>query len=101
MIFKKRPGFRTTHNFYLPNTFYIVIGKLYHKQMFEKQLRHKYFCDNMNSEIEHLFEKRDWEVHRMDKETLQEELNELVDQLNEEQIKRLIQLIRGMIGKAV
>lgn len=37
----------------------------------------------------------------MDKETLQEELNELVDQLNEEQIKRLIQLIRGMIGKAV
>lgn len=48
-----------------------------------------------------MFEKRNREVHRMDKETLQEELNELVDQLNEEQIKRLIQLIRGMIGKAV
>ena len=36
----------------------------------------------------------------MDKETLQKELNELIDQLNEEQIKRHIQLIKGMIGKA-
>ena len=32
----------------------------------------------------------------MDKETLQKELNELIDQLNEEQIKRLVQLIKGM-----
>ena len=39
-------------------------------------------------------------LHRMDKETLQKELNELIDQLNEEQIKRLVQLIKGMIGKA-
>lgn len=41
------------------------------------------------------------EVHKMNKETLQKELNELINQLNEEQIKRLIQLIEGMIGKAV
>ena len=47
-----------------------------------------------------MFEKRNREVHRMDKETLQKELNELIDQLNEEQIKRLVQLIKGMIGKA-
>ena len=40
------------------------------------------------------------EVHRMDKKALKKELNELIDQLNEEQIKRLIQLIKGMIGKA-
>lgn len=53
------------HHFFPPETFVKMIGKFYHKQMFEKQLRHKYFCDNMNSEIEHLFEKRDWEVHRM------------------------------------
>ena len=33
----------------------------------------------------------------MNKETLQKELNELINQLNEEQIKRLIQLIKGMI----
>ena len=50
--------------------------------------------------FERMFEKRNREVHRMDKETLQKELNELIDQLNEEQIKRLIQLIKGMIGKA-
>ena len=37
----------------------------------------------------------------MNKETLQKELNELINQLNEEQIKRLIQLIKGMIGKTV
>lgn len=37
----------------------------------------------------------------MNKETLQKELNELINQLNEEQMKRLIQLIKGMIGKAV
>ena len=37
----------------------------------------------------------------MNKETLRKELNELINQLNEEQIKRLIQLIKGMIGKAV
>ena len=37
----------------------------------------------------------------MNKETLQKELNELIDQLNEEQIKRLVQLIKGMIGNAV
>lgn len=37
----------------------------------------------------------------MNKETLQKELNELINQLNEEQIKKLIQLIKGMIGKAV
>ncbi len=36
----------------------------------------------------------------MNKKALQKELNELIDQLNEEQIKRLIQLIKGMIGKA-
>lgn len=36
----------------------------------------------------------------MDKKALKKELNELIDQLNEEQIKRLIQLIKGMIGKA-
>lgn len=37
----------------------------------------------------------------MNKKALKKELNELIDQLNEEQIKRLIQLIKGMIGKAV
>lgn len=36
----------------------------------------------------------------MNKKALQKELNKLIDQLNEEQIKRLIQLIKGMIGKA-
>lgn len=36
----------------------------------------------------------------MNKKALKKELNELIDQLNEEQIKRLIQLIKGMIGKA-
>ena len=50
--------------------------------------------------FERMFEKRNREVHRMNKKALQKELNELIDQLNEEQIKRLIQLIKGMIGKA-
>lgn len=71
------------------------------KQMFENSCITNISVIIWNQEISNeCLKKRNREVHRMDKETLQKELNELIDQLNEEQIKRLVQLIKGMIGKA-
>nr|DAK97796.1 MAG TPA: Ribosome, eukaryotic, ribosomal, 80S, RNA.0A [Caudoviricetes sp.] len=101
MIFQKASGI--PDNAQLFSFRYVLYSerKILLKTNVRKWLHHKYFCDNMKSRnFERMFEKRDREVHRMNKKALKKELNELIDQLNEEQIKRLIQLIKGMIGKA-
>ena len=74
--------------------------KILLKQMFENSCIINISVIIWTRNFERMFEKRNREVHRMNKKALQKELNELIDQLNEEQIKRLIQLIKGMIGKA-